>query len=133
MFKIPKLSKSTSTIKKGQSGEKIAEMFLRGKGLKLVEKNFRAKTGEIDLIMKDKGDLVFIEVRIRSNPNFASGAESVTKSKQRKIINTANIYLQKHIKEFQNGARFDVISISAKNDCNQPEIDWIPNAFNAYY
>jgi len=90
-----------------------------------VQRNFRARTGEIDLIMEQGSLLTFIEVRFRANPNYGSGADSISRSKQQKIINTAQMFLQKHSRK---GARrwdeyrFDVVSIGN-------EINWIPGAF----
>jgi putative endonuclease len=78
--------------------------------------------GEIDLIMTDENCLIFVEVRLRTNPNYGSGAESVTLTKQRKIIRTAQFYLLNHAIGNRD-CRFDVISIDDK-------IDWIQGAFS---
>ena len=78
--------------------------------------------GEIDLIMIDQQTLVFVEVRLRNNPNHGSGAESVTRSKIRKIVKTAEFYLMKYPIPGNLDCRFDVISMDNK-------IDWIQNAF----
>jgi putative endonuclease len=113
-------------LSKGQKAEDLAETFLQTKGLVTHEKNFRCKLGEIDLIMRDQDVLVFIEVRLRSNPFFTNAAESVDRQKQRKIMNTASYYLQqKHLTD-KVACRFDVIAIqqNAIRDSN-----WIINAF----
>jgi putative endonuclease len=78
--------------------------------------------GEIDLIMTDENCLIFVEVRLRTNPNYGSGAESVTLTKQRKIIRTTQFYLLNHAIGNRD-CRFDVISIDDK-------IDWIQGAFS---
>ena len=76
---------------RGENAEKIACEFLVSKGLKLVEKNFRVKGGEIDLIMLEKKVLVFVEVRLRSKNNFGGAAASVDFKKQRRIILAAKV------------------------------------------
>jgi putative endonuclease len=113
-------------LSKGQKAEDLAEAFLHNKGLVTHEKNFRCKLGEIDLIMRDQDVLVFVEVRLRSNPFFTNAAESVDRQKQRKIMNTASYYLQqKHLTD-KVACRFDVVAIHQNTirDSN-----WIMNAF----
>ena len=108
---------------RGNKAETQAAAYLSGQGLVLLERNFSCKLGEIDLIMRDNQTLIFVEVRLRHNPHFGSGAETVTIYKQRKIIKTAQYYLQTHANVENLDCRFDVISIAN-------EIDWITNAFN---
>lgn len=115
----------------GEAAEQDAYQYLLSKGLKLITKNYRSKFGEIDIIMQDGQSLVFVEVRYRKNNLFGSGAESITPSKQKKLIRTANYYLQQHPKTSQFATRFDVISMSKKTNSNNSEIDWIQNAFPA--
>ncbi len=105
----------------GQIQEEIALEFLQTKGLILIEKNFRSKMGEIDLIMKDpcyqnNPYLIFTEVRYRTNPYYGSGLESIHQGKIKKIKRTAELYLQK--KKWTNKVfcRFDVISLSHSAD-----------------
>lgn len=95
----------------------------------LIEQNYLTKMGEVDIIMQDKSDdtLVFVEVRYRKNSHFVSAVESVTRDKQRKLIRTANHYLQSH-PEYQNFVcRFDVVGV--ESDLKYPIINWIKNAF----
>ncbi|MFK5913222.1 MAG: YraN family protein [Woeseiaceae bacterium] len=123
-----------TTREQGQYTESLACQFLEQKGFILVEKNFNCRMGEIDLIMKDKETLVFVEVRYRRSNNFGSGAESITYTKQTKLIKTASLYLQKHAKLNQNPSRFDVVSITGlinTSDINKINFDWIENAFGA--
>tara|TARA_R110000868_G_scaffold410505_4_gene698784 strand:- start:13423 stop:13785 length:363 start_codon:yes stop_codon:yes gene_type:complete len=116
----------TKTI--GDIGERIACEYLQQQGLRLKEHNFRSKCGEIDLIMEDKVDgNVFIEVRYRSQDGFGSGVETVTRSKQRKIIRTAQHYLLENNITDDVPARFDVVGITMKG--GKPDIEWIPHAF----
>ena len=109
-------------ITSGEEAERLAERFLSKKGMRLVTRNFRARTGEIDLIMSKQDTLVFVEVRLRKNPYFGSGADSVTRAKRRKLINTAHTFLQLNGSAW-NHFRFDVVSIGTRG------LDWIPGAF----
>jgi putative endonuclease len=115
-------------LSKGQKAEDLAEAFLQQQGLTSIAKNFRCKLGEIDLIMRDQNVLVFVEVRLRSNPFFTNAAESVDRQKQRKLINTAQFYLQQHKLVDSVACRFDVIAI--ENNLINPS-NWIKNAFGA--
>lgn len=103
-----------------------AENFLRSKGLTLCEKNYRCRSGEIDLIMRDSDTLVFVEVRLRSNHKFEQASESVDYRKQQKIIKAAQHYLMEHQLTDKLPCRFDVVALSS---ANSTAIEWIPNAF----
>ena len=123
-----------TTREQGQYTEGLACQFLENKGFRLIEKNFSCKVGEIDLIMKDKESLVFVEVRYRKSNNFGSAAESITAAKQLKLIKTASLYLQRHDKLNKYPARFDVVSITGfieTDNLDKINIDWIENAFSA--
>jgi putative endonuclease len=114
-------------LQTGQIAEQNALGFLQSRGLELVEQNYRSKTGEIDIIMRDQDTLVFVEVRYRKTDRYGSGAESVTAAKRRRIINTAKHFLMKK-KYSDRPCRFDVISASGPaNACMK--LDWIKNAF----
>jgi len=114
------MNDSTNSI--GQQAEADAWRFLAAKGYELVEQNFSFRGGEIDLIVRNKSTLVFVEVRFRQNASHGSGAETVTSAKRRRIIRTAQFYLQKNPDRSNRDFRFDVISMS-------PDIDWVENAF----
>lgn len=118
-----------TTRQRGDRVELFAEKHLKRQGLKLVEKNFNSRYGEIDLIMLDKSVLVFCEVRFRANTSFGSGAETVNLCKQQKIIKTAQLYLQTHKKMQQRDCRFDVVSVTLA--AQEPLIEWHRNAFQA--
>ena len=98
----------------GKIGEDKATEYLEKLGYKIIERNFVAKQGEIDIIAKDKQELVFIEVKTRTNTLYGKPVEAVNESKQKHLINTAKYYLySKHLEnEF---VRFDVIEIYLKN------------------
>lgn len=116
-----------STQQTGQLAEQEACEFLKTKGLKLIHRNYRCLCGEIDLIMQDQQDIVFIEVRVRNHPNYGDAVESVNKSKQKKIIKTASYFLQQHKWFDKVNCRFDVIGISYTK--TKAAIEWIQNAF----
>ena len=88
-------------------------------------KNYHGKYGEIDLIMRDKKTLVFIEVRYRNSSAFGGAEASVTPQKQQKIIRTAQQYLQQHYRS-EPECRMDVVAIDKNN-----KINWLKNAFEA--
>ena len=124
----------TTTREQGEYTESLACRYLESKGFKLIEKNFSCRLGEIDLIMQDNDNLVFVEVRYRRSNNFGSGAESITTSKQSKLIKTASLYLQNYDKRNKYPARFDVISITGfieTDNIDKINFDWIKNAFGA--
>jgi putative endonuclease len=111
----------------GAKWEKTAESYLRKNGLKLLQRNFSSRFGEIDLIMEENDTVVFVEVKYRKNSQHGSGAEAVTYHKQNRISRTAGWYLVMNSQRAEQNCRFDVISI----DAQKPDqgIDWIRNAF----
>ena len=106
----------------GKKAEDVACSFLQHNGLTLVQRNYHCRYGEIDLIMQDTDTLVFVEVRYRSSTAFGTAAESVDKNKQRKLVFTANHYLQKY--PTSQATRFDVVALSS-----QQTPEWVTNAF----
>lgn len=108
----------------------MAEQFLQQQGLRTQGKNYRCRLGEIDLIMMHDETLVFVEVRLRTNPYFSSAAESVNGRKQQKIIRTAQIYLQQHQLSERVCCRFDVVTLAQTDPAATPE--WIQNAFGGF-
>jgi len=109
----------------GDAAEKQACRFLTARGLRLIEENYRCFRGEIDLIMQDNEDIVFVEVRSRSSIKYGSAADSVTKTKQKKIIATATYFLQQKNWLHKTHSRFDIVGIQ------NTQFDWIKNAFTA--
>ena len=113
---------------KGLQAEKLAKDYLIQQGLTPVEDNFFAKTGEIDLVMREQSVWVFVEVRYRSgkhNKRFGTAATSINPRKQSRILRTAKLYLQKN-RLNRASARIDVVDISG--NMSQPAIRWIRNA-----
>ena len=114
---------------RGKWGEEQALKYLNEKNYITVAESFRSRFGEIDLIVQNRDYLVFVEVKLRKNANFAYAREYVGKVKQRKIIATANYWLAAHHTKLQ--PRFDVIEVYAADGENtkNPEIIHIENAF----
>ncbi len=110
---------------KGQHFELQAADYLRRQGLQLVEKNFLARGGEIDLVMRDGSCIVFVEVKYRKNQNHGHAAESVTRQKQHRLIKAANWWmLKQRLNAEATDFRFDVVAIHN----NGNHIEWIKNA-----
>lgn len=119
---------------RGQHAEQACCEFLQQQGLGLLEKNYRGHHGEIDLIMQDGNDIVFIEVRYRNSERFGGALESVTTQKQARVLATAEQYLQTENR--LKNARIDVVAMSQKRqNTTQAHSDagysfeWIKNAF----
>lgn len=113
-----------SKRKIGQQAEQQADIFLQRQGLKLLQRNYRSRFGEIDLIMQDRDTRVFVEVRSRKRGDYGTPASTVTYQKQQKLLKTAQIYLQQHHLGEKINCRFDVIEILGQNTPL-----WIKNAF----
>ncbi len=111
--------------KTGDRAEQRACQFLLARGFKLILKNYRCKHGEIDLIMQDGKDIVFVEVRSRANTNYGSAIESINRNKQRKILETSIHFLQQRNWLNTVNCRFDVIGI------HHNDLEWIKDAFTA--
>lgn len=116
--------------KTGEKGEAIAERHLKKKGYKILERNYRTKLGEIDIIAKDKKTIVFVEVKTRRSWQFGNPKGAVTPAKQRKISMVALQYL-KTIDRHNTRACFDVVAVTATRDT--PQIEIIKNAFELAY
>lgn len=111
---------------KGTEVETAVCRYLQKQGLKLLTRNYHSRGGEIDLIMQHCTVLVFIEVRFRRSSAYGTAAETVTRTKQRRLIHTAEQYLQRHRIQ-HDSCRFDVVGVSLAN--SGYEMQWIQNAF----
>ncbi|MCD4814334.1 YraN family protein [bacterium] len=116
---------------KGDCGEEQAVLFLEDQGLEIITRNYRCVCGEIDIIARDGETLCFVEVRSRTHADFGTPQATVDKIKQKKIIKTAQLYLQKHHKSggkitspLLPACRFDVVALLAGQS---PE--WFKDAF----
>lgn len=110
-------------VSRGAAAEQAAADYLARQGLTLVERNFRCRLGEIDLIMRDGQTLVFVEVRQRASQQFGGAAASIDSRKQQKLVATAQLYLAKSGK--MPSCRFDAVLMQGQT------IQWIRDAFGA--
>jgi putative endonuclease len=106
----------------GTEAEDLAARFLVQRGLKIVERNYRCRGGEIDLVCRDGSTLVFVEVRLRSSPHFGGAGASIGASKQQRLIRAAGHYLAG---KPMPACRFDAVLLDGQT------IDWIRSAFDA--
>ena len=108
----------------GDEGEAEARAYLEGRGVKVLEMNYRRPTGEVDIIARQGKTLLFVEVKRRSSLRYGRPAEAVDRQKQARILRTAQLYLQeKQITDIP--VRFDVIEVLPG------QIRHIENAFDA--
>ncbi len=116
-----------SRLKKmlGQEGEDRAAKYLAKRGYKILERNYRTRTGEIDLIALQGGTVVFIEVKTRTNDSFGAPELAVTPQKQRRMIKAALGYIKNKMLH-QVPCRFDVVAICTTQD---QDVELIQNAF----
>nr|WP_087147621.1 YraN family protein [Crenothrix polyspora] len=117
-----KTSARPQHLLRGEAAEEQAHQFLINNGLQPVCRNFRCKYGELDLIMTDGNTLVIIEVRFRKTDSYGSALESITHSKQGRIIAATQYYLSGQKSE--PAIRFDVIALSGNGS-----LQWVKNAF----
>jgi putative endonuclease len=110
----------------GQKGEDIAAGYLKGKGYKILHRNYRTPLGEADMIVSDNDVLVFVEVKARTGSFFGEPFEAVDFRKQGKIRKIALYYLK--LNKLEKQVRFDVVSIVSKN--GKDEINHIIEAFS---
>ena len=108
---------------RGEAAENLAAAFLQRQGLTLVERNYRCRFGEIDVIARDGATLVFVEVRMRSSERFGGAAASITVAKRQKLLRTARYYLAGVARAPQ--CRFDALLVNGRNNA----IEWLKNAF----
>ena len=111
-----------TTTARGREAEERAAHHLEGRGLRVVERNFRIRGGEIDLICRAGSTLVFVEVRLRSRGDFGGAAASITAGKRRRIVLAAQHYLAG---KADCDCRFDCVLIDGE------QLEWIANAFAA--
>ncbi|PIS47151.1 MAG: YraN family protein [Elusimicrobia bacterium CG08_land_8_20_14_0_20_51_18] len=116
----------------GGEYEEKASKYLEGLGYGIVERNFTIRGGEVDIVAREGGDTVFIEVKARRNASFGGPFEAVTPAKRRRIVKTALFYLKKNGIKIEN-IRFDVLGITEAG--GKTEFELIKDAFYAegYY
>ncbi len=116
----------------GKESEEMAARYLKKKGYRILEQNYRTALGEIDIIARDKRTIVFVEVKARRSFSFGSPKAAITPKKQRKISMVALSYLKAAGLE-RASARFDVVAINAYAPEGGPEIEIVKNAFELAY
>ncbi|HTY94650.1 MAG TPA: YraN family protein [Steroidobacteraceae bacterium] len=114
---------------RGARAERIASDYLQAHGLTVLERNYRRRLGEIDLVARDAGVLVIAEVRTRRNDAFGGAAASVDGRKQRRIIRAAEQLLQQRRDYAALPVRFDVLIVAGT--AAAPEVTWLRHAFEA--
>ncbi|MGR6832390.1 YraN family protein [Aliivibrio wodanis] len=119
------MEKKQNKRAKGEYYELMAQGYLEQHQLTFIARNFHSKTGELDLIMRDRDSFVFVEVKYRATSNYGSAQEMVTWQKQRKLQRTALFWLMKNGLSVEHTSfRFDVVAIHSQGK----EINWIKNA-----
>ena len=121
---------SKTHLLQGYEGEQIAVRHLKRLGYRIVCRNYRCSLGEIDIIARHQGVLVFVEVKYRRTGTFGAPKWAITAAKQRKLSQVAWHYLQKQDLTETN-ARFDVVTISRLH--GSPHVEVIENAFESTY
>lgn len=110
-------------LETGRKAEELAAAFLRAKGLAVLERNFRVKVGEIDIVARDGDEVVFVEVRARASREFGGAAASVGGAKRRRLIRAARLWLQ--ARGWDGACRFDVVALDGGR------LEHLPAAFEA--
>lgn len=115
---------------RGERGEQRAERWLVDRGLRLVERNYQCRAGEIDLVMvdpnpRDTDVLAFVEVRLRGPGARVDSIDSIDEHKQRRLISAARHFLMSRPQWQEYACRFDVVGIDGESD----RLQWIPGAF----
>ena len=118
---------SSNRKETGAIGEKLAADLLKKRGYKIIQRNFRCREGEIDIIAQKDECIVFVEVRTKKNTAFGTPEESVTLSKREKLIALANTYIQAYDKPPQSW-RIDVVAVELTPDNRVSRLEHIENA-----
>lgn len=108
---------------RGAAAEELAAAYLEGRGLRIVERNYRCRFGEIDLVARSGAVLVFVEVRARKTEAYGGAAGSITVTKRRRLVAAARHYLAGH--RGDRACRFDVVLVRGTGQ----RIEWLTNAF----
>jgi len=114
----------TDRQRSGRMAEEAVLAAAHIRGLKVIEKNYHTRYGELDLVLTDNVTLIVVEVRYRSHDHFGSAVETVNRPKQRKIIAATKGFLVAHTQWHDAPIRFDVVGVNSSGD-----LDWIEQAF----
>ena len=118
-------------IAAGRQGEETAVRYLQSNGYRVLERNVRARLGEIDIVAREGATLCFIEVKARSSARFGWPEEAVTFRKRQRLLRLAQLYLRRHPTEARAAVRFDVLSILSSAEGDPGRIRLIKGAFEA--
>jgi putative endonuclease len=113
------------TAAKGAAAEEAAACHLAEHGLRVIDRNFRVRGGELDLVCLDGASLVFVEVRLRRRSDFGGAAASITATKQARVILAARHWLARHPRYGNSPCRFDCVLLDGQ------QIEWLRDAFAA--
>jgi putative endonuclease len=113
----------------GKSGEDLACRELERRGYAILDRRYRTRFGELDIVARDNGTLVFVEVKTRGSARFGDGLEAVTFQKQRRLILMAGEYMLWH-RVASSPCRFDVVAISWNG--RTPAVEVVTGAFEAH-
>lgn len=122
----PQDTTRTPRQRDGDQAEALTAAYLERNGLRILERNYRARGGELDLIALDGETLVFVEVRYRKSARFGGAAASIDARKQQRLIHAAQVYLLKHPRQANRPCRFDCVLLDTLQSA---QIDWIKDAF----
>ena len=117
--------KTTLRRATGDHFEGAARSFLEQQGLRLIQANFLCRLGELDLVMRDRDTVVFVEVRYRRSSAFGGAVGSITLAKQRRLVRAAQVWLRCHPADARRPCRFDVLAFEGES------VEWIRSAFDA--
>lgn len=117
-------------IREGHRWEDIAGEYLEREGLHIVERRFRCRLGELDLVCRHGALLVVVEVRARSRNALVPAADSIDRRKRMRIVQATRYLLMRHAEWYTAPLRFDVVTIEGI-DTPHPAVHWIKNAFDA--
>ncbi len=126
---FPWLKKGPAHLRSGEWGEAEAERLLRKKKLKLIGRRVRVQRDEIDLIMRTKNTIVFVEVKTRKSQDFGRPIDSVNRAKRKRLSRAAVRYLRE-MRQRPEYIRFDVVEVIGQPDLGPPRIVHIENAFS---
>jgi putative endonuclease len=126
---MPLTRTATNRRADGARYEDLALVHLERAGLVPIARNYACRYGEIDLVMRDRDVVVFVEVRYRTASRFGDGVDSVTAGKRAKLVRAAGAFLADHPRLAGATCRFDVLAIG--DGASAPPIDWRRNAFEA--
>lgn len=122
----PQDTTRTPRQRDGDQAEALAAAYLERNGLRILERNYRVRGGELDLMALDGETLVFVEVRYRKSARFGGAAASIDTRKQQRLIHAAQVYLLKHPRQANRPCRFDCVLLDTLHNAH---IDWIKDAF----